>query len=568
MSREVAAGRYGVVGSEGYFRSLNQEYWIGSLMDSGRETEYYDCLRNLADNIRSIVDEIYEDLKQQIGIIRYLPREHRESMTKVLLGLHDICQITSSSDGRCDSCISILSLSDDDTRPKSGASDSEIEDAAKLVRDSSFMNQSDRMDTVRKAMDWGESSASGNLERTLFLRALMNGKGREFLGDVWLRLLYGDDERQFTGRCGRVICSAEYIDHMEQHIFGRDIPNYYGGRNGDRAYGKLVTNSLESIVRQIRRDLEQGERDNDYIRDENAERLKSTVKDLERCGVRCYSLEVNVDKLAWFVGGDPDKIRELQQKLNELGISDRLTEDGVYGKKTNASVEKLMDALRGSVPTLAWIDPLQSSHTKIYSIPIESNGLRYSSLRDLSPRSINPKGTTIFRADAPHSGADFYHINTVEGKSIKSGKYTASEWQLNNLNGLNHTEISEDAYTVLKNFDGVAKKIRVAGRVLAATGVVLDALELYQSIEIDKHDADRKIGKTTYSEIASIGGSWAGGALGAKGGALLGASIGTAIFPGVGTAIGGVAGGLILGIVGSFTGDKLGSYVVDITMVE
>ncbi|MCI2056635.1 MAG: hypothetical protein LKJ86_05745 [Oscillibacter sp.] len=152
MSREVAAGRYGVVDSEDYFRSLNQEYWIGGPMDSGRETEYYDCLRNLADNIRSTADEIYEDLKQQIGIIRYLPREHRENMSKVLLGLHDICQITSSSDGRCDSCISILSLSDEDTRPKSGASDSEIEDAAKLVRDSSFMNQSDRMDTVCKAM--------------------------------------------------------------------------------------------------------------------------------------------------------------------------------------------------------------------------------------------------------------------------------------------------------------------------------------------------------------------------------------------------------------------------------
>lgn len=550
------------------FRSLNQEYWIGSLIDSGHETAYYDCLRKLADNIRSTADEVYEDLKKQIGVIRYLPREHRENLTKVLLGLHDLCRITSSSDGRCDNCVSILSLSDYDTRPKSGASDSEIEDAAKLVRDGNYMSRRDRMDTVCKAMDWGESSADGNLERVLFLRVLTKGKSREFLGDVWLRLLYGDDERQFTGRCGRVICSEEYIDHIEQHLFGRDIPNYYGGRSGDRAYGKLISNSLESIKNQIQRDLEQGARDNDYIRDENAERLKDAIKDLERCGVWCYSLEDEVIKLAWFVGGDPDKIRKLQQKLNELGISDRLTEDGVYGKKTNASMGKLMDALRGSVPALAWIDPLQSSHTKIYSMPIESNGLKYSSLRDLSPRSINPKGTTIFRVDAPHSGADFYHINTVEGKSIQRGKYAASELQLNNLNGLNHTEISDDAYKVLKNFDGVAKKIRVAGRVLAATGIVLDALELYQTIEIDKQDADRKIGKTTYSEIASIGGSWAGGALGAKGGALVGASIGTAIFPGVGTAIGGAAGGFILGIVGSFTGDKLGSYVVDITMVE
>ncbi len=56
--------------------------------------------------------------------------------------------------------------------------------------------------------------------------------------------------------------------------------------------------------------------------------------------------------------------------------------------------------------------------------------------------------------------------------------------------------------------------------------------------------------------------------LGAKGGAMLGAEIGIAILPGVGTAVGAAAGGLILGIVGSHYGDKLGNYIVDITVTE
>jgi hypothetical protein len=500
--------------------------------------------------------------------VRYIPREQRENLIKVLLGLHDICKMSSAGSGRCDDCVSILSLSSYDTRPASRADDREIEEAVKLIWDGNFMNRRDRMETIEKAMDWGERSAAGNLEHTLFLRSVLQGRSCDFLKDVWQRLRYEDDSRQFAGRYGREIGSTEYIDQMEQHIFGRDLPNFYGGHSGDRAYGRLVTQSLEAIQNQIERDVEQGERDNDYMRDENAQRLKNAIKSLERCGIRCYALEDKITKLQWFVGGDPDKIQQLQQKLNELGIGERLKEDGVYGKKTNASIGKLMDSLRGSVPSLAWIDPLQSAHTKIYSMPINSNGTAYSSLRDLSPRSANPKGTTVFRADAPHSGANFFHINIVEGRSIKNGQYVASELQLNHLNELNHTGISDDAYTVLKNFNGVVKKIRVAGRVLAVTRVALDALELYQTIEIDTHDADRKIGKLTYSEIASIGGSWTGGALGAKGGALLGASIGSAIFPGVGTAIGGVAGGLILGIVGSITGDKLGNYVVDITMVE
>ena len=40
------------------------------------------------------------------------------------------------------------------------------------------------------------------------------------------------------------------------------------------------------------------------------------------------------------------------------------------------------------------------------------------------------------------------------------------------------------------------------------TGAALDALELYQTVESDLHDADRKIGKKTYSVVAGIGGSW------------------------------------------------------------
>ncbi len=103
---------------------------------------------------------------------------------------------------------------------------------------------------------------------------------------------------------------------------------------------------------------------------------------------------------------------------------------------------------------------------------------------------------------------------------------------------------------------------------MLVAGIALDALELHQTIENDLHDADQKIGKKTYATAASIGGSWVGGALGANGGAILGASIGTAILPGVGTAIGGIAVGLFLGIAGSFAGDKLGNYVVDITVME
>lgn len=268
------------------------------------------------------------------------------------------------------------------------------------------------------------------------------------------------------------------------------------------------------------------------------------------------------------MGGDAAKIRQLQQRLNELHLGGRLLEDGVYGEKTEQAVaDFIQQLLHGSVPTLTWVDPLQSSLTGITSAKISGSGI--SALWDFSKRSVNQdKGIIVFRADAPHGRFNYPHINTVEGRSIKSGKYNPSEFQRANLNAWNHTQISDNAYRVLKDFDGAAKKVRVAGKILLVTGAALDVLELYQTVEGDLHDADRKIGKKTYSAVAGIGGSWGLGVLGAKGGAAAGAAIGTAIMPGVGTAIGGAVGGLVLGIAGSYGGNALGRWVVDITATE
>ena len=45
-----------------------------------------------------------------------------------------------------------------------------------------------------------------------------------------------------------------------------------------------------------------------------------------------------IERLAWFVGGDAAKIRQLQQRFNELNLGGRLLEDGVYGKRLTVLV--------------------------------------------------------------------------------------------------------------------------------------------------------------------------------------------------------------------------------------
>lgn len=371
--------------------------------------------------------------------------------------------------------------------------------------------------------------------------------------------------RELVGSNREIVGSAAYFEKLHNTHFSGTLRC---SRSEDfaRSMESLAENrfchlfkpNLEQLVRELERDLEQGFRDNDYIRDENADGLRTALKQLECCGIQCYSLESTVDDLAWFVGGDEDKIHRLQCKLNELKIGGHLTEDGIYGKKTDTVRSALLDELaRGTIPTLRWIDPLQSNSTGIRAATkTAKDGRSFSRLiRDGS-------NTPLFRADLhPYKGnSNYYHVNvdTLPDAPVH---------QQNLAKRLDHAGISKEAYDVLKDFQTSAKKVRIAGRVLLVAGSVLDALELCSTIDDDLHDADRKIGKKTYSSAAEIGGSWAGSALGAKGGAWAGAAIGTAVLPGVGTAVGGIAGGLVLGVAGSFAGSSLGKWVIDITEI-
>ena len=132
---------------------------------------------------------------------------------------------------------------------------------------------------------------------------------------------------------------------------------------------------------------------------------------------------------------------------------------------------------------------------------------------------------------------------------------------------LDHQEIPEEVYNLLKNFDDTAKIVKIGGKVLLVAGAIADTIALGDAIHTDLNDADQKLGKLTAQTGASIVGSWGGGALGAEAGAYIGAGVGSAIFPGLGTLVGGAVGGLVLGVVGSIGGSALGEWVVDISNI-
>jgi len=139
--------------------------------------------------------------------------------------------------------------------------------------------------------------------------------------------------------------SKAYMTHLESKVFGKGLPILICAASGNPDYEKLIKDALNSVADQLGRDLDNAIRENDYITDETADKLKVVISELDHCGVSTSGLNSKIEKLAWFVGGDPVKIKDLQSKLNELGVCRHIKEDGVYGAETAAAVARLSDEM-------------------------------------------------------------------------------------------------------------------------------------------------------------------------------------------------------------------------------
>lgn len=265
--------------------------------------------------------------------------------------------------------------------------------------------------------------------------------------------------------------------------------------------------------------------------------------------------------LCWFSNLSNADIVALQKALNKIPGFDKLTEDGIYGEKTSRVLENLIDMLvNGSIPTLGFIDPLQSHITGI------TVGASKAGAAEGLTNALMLGNWPYIRFDPPHNGRigyfrgekisiDFPHINLDAIKNAP-GIYN---WVQSRYN---HYKISDEAYDALKNLSKTGKIVRIGGRVLLVVGVIADVLEIREAIRADLGDADQKLGKTTLSAIASVGGSWAGAFGGAKIGALAGAMTGPAAPIAIPVL------GIIGGALGALGGELAAEWVVDITCLE
>lgn len=332
MSKEAIGENGSVLGSSAYWNSINSATFFGKLMQRPSETNYHATLSEVGGRASAAVDEIYNDLQEHINSIHSIPSDHRNALAKQVQSLYDVCGMSGGFCIHSSDCIGILSLS------------------------SFYLPTTFSQPTIRST----SIIAHGNPIKAALLEGILQGK-TDILQDVLdthrsnnINSDINNEPVDLRGHCGYSIGSSEYLSYMERKVFPQDIPLMYSGN-----YVGILKNSLEEIGRQIQRDLSQNERANNYITDETARNLRAAVSELERCGISTGIFDNAIERLAWFVGGDPVKIRQLQAKLNEMHIGIRLTEDGVYGEKTEQAVAEFFQELsHGSIHTLAWIDPL------------------------------------------------------------------------------------------------------------------------------------------------------------------------------------------------------------------
>jgi len=342
MSKEATGQSGAKIGSSEYWSRANHTTMLGGLM--GSKTSYQATIGQLGTKAAAAIEEIYEDLSALGSKIRYLPSSDRNALAKQVEGLYDICKMGGVSARHNSECVQGLNLSIMSPWTSSFRDERGIEKAISFI-DKSRFSGSEAMKLLQEASKWSISfAAGGNKEKQAFLETAAQGNlSSRFLKDVADEYQNRHTTQRYEGRCGYSVGSKAYMTHLESKVFGAGLPMLICAASGNPDYEKLIKDALNSVADQLGRDLDNAIRENDYITDETADKLKAVVSELDHCEASTGGLSGKIEKLAWFVGGDPAKIKELQKALNELGVGQHLKEDGVYGEKTKLAGDKLID---------------------------------------------------------------------------------------------------------------------------------------------------------------------------------------------------------------------------------
>ncbi len=392
MSELIGKNGY-VVGSVEYFKNLNEKSMVGDLLrefcGSSSSTQYSKAVDGVCKRAQDAIYDIHADLKKHAAFLRYFPKSERDSLIQVVKGLEELLKLgTYTRNSTTNACVSLLTLQSSETRPKSRESMQNLEAAAKLVKNGGKVRvtYATGYDLIKRAASDGVQRAAGSdLTKQTFFNAVVGNRSKEFVQDLWVLMQYQKEKHRLAGRCGKVICSRDYMNKIEAQVFGKaqswvsDCESYYDE----------VHEGLKLLTSTIGMDLCLP----GYLSKEAADIVNRILREISFDNVQLSKLtqqvnnkinlviETNLDR--------KDQILRLQRNLNEMvlygGINGGacIAEDGEYGSKTHNLMQQLLLEIAKGVPPRLQVDYLDR----------ESTGL---SIEYLKSRKKPPLGSEVY----------------------------------------------------------------------------------------------------------------------------------------------------------------------------
>lgn len=249
-----------MIGASEYFRKLNEENKIASLLKSASSVSYYTDLEAMTGNIKKVIDEIYDDLDTYVSYVRFMPPTDTAAIQTLVIRLDEVLELFGNKYKNAALCLHILSLKDSRTAQKSRASRAEISEAVKKIKNGISgisVPPAERKTLVEKAAKSGTKSAAGsNAAKASFLNTLAGKQAKNekvFFADVMTEYHAHNTYRGiYRGKSTKDICSLDYISYCENKAFGSGL---HASIKKNSQYKKNILSALNEISKTLSIDV-------------------------------------------------------------------------------------------------------------------------------------------------------------------------------------------------------------------------------------------------------------------------------------------------------------------------
>lgn len=287
---EYKANNGKIIGAAEYFKQLNGD--IAFLLPAPDSINYYEGLSTYNMKAMDIADEMLSDLETYAPYLRFIAQASRSSCCIMLTALKDMMRLTNKSYRSIDTCLGLLKLTDKRTAAKSRATKTEITAAVNKLKNGitgmrRLTSVNERKNLVEKAAKNGIRYAAGtDMLKLLYLTDLVGKYEKSdkiFLGDVLTEYNAQNTYRGvYKGRCGKGICTAEYLLYYQNKLFGNQAPKtitqHFKYKDNILSALKKIKDSLVSNTRRL-------SREEAYITADNYKRITNAAENLREFGL-------------------------------------------------------------------------------------------------------------------------------------------------------------------------------------------------------------------------------------------------------------------------------------------